>query len=182
VIVDPTVMPLVRQMLDCFRQELAKVENPPARVQMRTGDIVAHLISTNDDECCAGLGWVRPVAFYPSSAAFPQQDESVTQKGVTAWAVVLELGAVRCAPTPDAHSIPTEDEWETATQAVMDDAAAMRRAICCFVDSDPTRRFIQNTVPGQWTPLPMEGGCVGGTLTVTIRRGACDCRDAGPES
>lgn len=180
VILDPMVMPRAREMLECLGQEIAKVLNPPLYVQLRPGNVVDHLLSTAEDECCQGLAWVRPAGFFPSSAVFPTQDASPQPKGVSAWAITLELGAVRCAPTPDQNSIPTAEEWDTTTQAVMDDAAAMRRAICCFIDAVPNRA--KNVIPGQWQPLSIQGGCVGGIIPVTLRGPACDCSEAGPES
>jgi hypothetical protein len=62
----------------------------------------------------------------------------------------------------------------------MDAAAAMRRAICCFIEAAPGRA--QRVLPGTWQPVSVQGGCVGGILPVTLRGPACDCPDAGPES
>lgn len=177
---DPMVMPLARELLACLAQEIAKVESPPEYVQLRPGNVVDHLLSTHQDECCEGLAWVRPGLFFPSSSVFPQLDEVPLPKGLNAWAVTIELGSVRCAPTPDEDRIPTAAEWDATTQAVMDDAAALRRAICCFIDAEPGRS--KKVLPGTWTPLSVQGGCVGGILPVTIRAGACDCSEAGPES
>jgi hypothetical protein len=177
---DPMVMPLARELLACLEQEIEKVENPPLYVQLRPGNVVDHLLSTFQDECCSGLAWVRPSGFFPSSISFPAPDESPVPKGPLAWAVTLELGAVRCAPTPNENSIPTADEWDATVQAVMDDAAAMRRAICCFTDAEPGRA--KRIMAGQWQPLSVQGGCVGGILPITVRGPICDCAEAGPES
>jgi len=179
-VADPLVMPLARELLECLDQEIAKVLNPPRYVQLRPGTVVDHLLSTSDDECCDGLAWVRPGGFFPSSAVFPNQDEVPLPKGVLAWAVTLEMGSVRCAPTPDENSIPSGDQWDAVTQAVMDDAAAMRRALCCFIDAKPGRAKV--VLPGIWQPLSVQGGCVGGILPVTVRGPICDCAEAGPES
>lgn len=179
-VADPLVMPLARELLACYDQELAKVESPPAYVQLRPGNVVDHLLSTHQDECCEGLAWVRPSGFYPSSAVFPVQDAGPQSKGTLAWAVTLELGAVRCAPTPDEDAIPTAAEWDATTQAVMDDAAAMRRALCCFIDAEPGRA--KRVLPGLWSPLSVQGGCVGGILPITIRGPVCDCAEAGETS
>jgi len=177
---DPMIMPRAREMLACLEQEIAKVLDPPLYVQLRTGAVVDHLISENADECCSGLAWVRPGPFWPSSDAFPGQDEAPQPKGVAGWAITLELGVIRCMPTPDAGDIPTAADWDATTQAVMDDAAAMRRAICCFIDALPGRA--KNVLPGIWQPLDISGGCVGGVIPVTLRAPACDCSEAGPES
>lgn len=177
---DPMVMPLARELLECLDQEIQKVLNPPLYVQLRPGNVVDHLLSTHEDECCSGLAWVRPSGFFPSSAAFPLQDPAPLPKGVGAWAITLELGAVRCAPVGDENHLPTAADWDVTTQAVMDDAAAMRRAICCFIEGVQGRA--RNVLPGLWQPLSIQGGCVGGILPVTVRGPACDCAEAGPES
>lgn len=179
-VTDPVVAPLAAEMLECLDQEIAKVAAPPRYVQLRPGTTVDHLISMADDECCAGLAWVRVVSFVPSSAAFPSQDLLPVKGGTRAWAITLELGAIRCAPTPDADSIPSGDEWSSVFHATMDDAAAMRRAICCFIDASPGRNG--RVLPGLWEPIAVEGGCVGGYMTVTIAGPACDCSEAGPAS
>lgn len=179
---DPLVMPILIEVLDCLNQEVAKVTNPPTFVQARAGGSVAHLLSLVEDECCQGLAWVRPGPHWPSSN-FPEQDEAPLPKGVAAWAVTLELGVIRCMPTPGADRIPTADEWMAVTQAVMDDAAAMRRAICCWIESGTAAQGRErNTIIGQWLPIEIEGGCVGGTITVVIKGPACDCSQAGSES
>lgn len=177
---DPLVMPLALQLLDCLEQEMAKTPVPPGYVQLRPGNVVAHLWSTFQDECCEGLAWVRPASFFPSSAVFPTQDPAPIKTGTRAWAVTLELGSVRCAPTGDEDTIPTAEQWQVTVQTVMDDAAAMRRAICCFIDQDPRRSG--RVLPGVWQPLDIQGGCVGGIIPVTIQGPACDCANAGPSS
>jgi hypothetical protein len=184
VLADPVVMPLARQMLACLEQEIDKVTKPPAYIRLAPGSQVDHLINGDgsQDECCEGLAWVRPAGFYPTlgSSPFPAQDPVPSKDGVRAWAITLELGAIRCAPVGDEKNIPTAAEWDAATQAVMDDAAAMRRAICCFIDAVPGRS--QKVLVGQWEPIQIQGGCVGGLIPVTILGPACDCADAGPVS
>lgn len=177
---DPLVMPLVEEILACYAVELDKLDDPPGSVGVRPGTTVDFLMSMTEDECCAGLAWVRPAAFYPSSAGFPGQDATAQKQGTRAWAVTLELGYVRCAPTPDGSSIPSNDEWRAVTQAVMDAAAAMRRALCCWSDTSPSRW--QKLLPGAWSPVAVQGGCVGGVLSATFMGPACDCSESGPSS
>lgn len=180
-IADPVVMPLARELLECYEQEIGKVLDPPTYMSLRPGTVVDHLLSTSHDECCEGLAWVRPGSFYPSSGSFPLQDQVSVKSangGALAWAITLELGSIRCAPTHGPNAIPTTAEWDATTQAVMDDAAAMRRAICCFIDANPRRKGL--VLPGIWQPIAVEGGCVGGVLPVTVMGPACDCQDAGP--
>lgn len=175
---DPMVMPLALELLECLEQEIDKVTRPPLYRGLRPGQVVDLLLSTHQNECCEGLAWVRPALFVPSSGTFPIQDEQPSVIGTSAWAVTLEMGVVRCAPTPPETSIPTNEQWNQVVQDVMDDAAAMRRAICCFVDADPVKRK-KYTMPLDWQPLDVEGGCVGGTLQVVVRAPACDCSQAG---
>lgn len=180
-VVDPLVMPLAVELLACYEQELDKLEKPPQYRGVRPGTTVDFLLSMSEDECCAGLAWVRPATFFPSSSTFPQQDETAQVKGTASWAVILEMGIAVCAPTPDENSIPSAEDWMAVTQAVYDAGAAMRRAICCFVAADPVGRN-RNVLPGLWQSVAVEGGCVGGILPVTLRGPACDCADAGPDS
>lgn len=175
---DPVVMPLAYELLACLEDEIARVANPPKYVGLRPGQVVDHLLSTTSDECCEGLAWVRPALFVPSSGKFPIQDEEPVPGGTRAWAITFELGAVRCAPTPSETTIPSVAEWNAVVQAVMDDAAAMRRAICCFIAANPVART-KYTLPLEWQPLDTEGGCVGGTLQVVVKGPACDCSEAG---
>lgn len=177
---DPVVMPIARQLLECFEAELAKVEFPPLDVQFMAGIAPFADVSQHRNQCCEGLGWVRIDSFLPSSGTFPQQDETAQAKGTAAWALVLEMGVFRCAPTPGGDGIASGAQWENLVQQTMDDAAAMRRAICCL-ESTPGRKR-QSVLPGTWTPLDVQGGCAGGYMTVTVRGPACDCADAGDVS
>lgn len=167
---DQSVTPVAENLLACLVAELATEADPPAHASLRTGIQVELLLSTTRDECCEGVAWVRVASIYPSEN-FPEQDSSYSRCGPVQWAAILEMGVARCAPTPDAADIPSEDEWNAVSRAIMDDAAAMRRALCCFVDADPDRMYLA----GQWASLAVEGGCAGGTQQVTIAVGACDC-------
>lgn len=180
-IADPLVMPLALELLECYSTELAKMESPPDSIGIRPGTVVDFLLSMSDDECCNGLAWVRPETFYPSSAAFPTQDTTAQKQGPRAWAVTLEMGYVRCAPTPDETSIPSNDDWLEVTQSVMDAGAAMRRAVCCWANMVRPSRD-QKILVGQWRPVAVQGGCVGGAIPVTLMGPACDCADAGDTS
>lgn len=171
-------MPFAVELLACLEQEVDKVLVPPKYRGLRPGTVVDHLASTTQDECCEGLAWVRPVLFVPSSGVFPVQDSEPSVKGTSAWAVTLEMGVVRCSPTPNENLIPTNEQWFEVVQAVMDDAAAMRRALCCFIDIDRVNR-LKNVLPLEWQPLDVSGGCVGGVLQMVVRGPACDCVEAG---
>jgi hypothetical protein len=172
---DPLVAPMAADLVACLVAAAAEIPNQvsdnPRIACLRPGDRVELLIAQNRDECCEGLMWVRWVRAYPSSQAFPAPDSLPSRCGITRWAVVFELGAVRCAPTSDMDTIPTCAEWDEATLNVYDDGAAIRRAMCCFTDSHPYELVVQSE--GQ--PLTTEGGCVGVAYLMTTSVSACDC-------
>jgi len=171
---DEMIVPVMATLLECLTVEIAKVPDPPKLIGFRPGVQIEALLSTLSDECCLGLAWVRPVNFYPSRN-FPAPDTDFQRCAPTAWAMVLELGAVRCAPTAPANRLVLPQQWDATTVAVMDDAAALRRALCCFMDADPDRMIKADL----WQPLAVEGGCTGGTLQVSVAALACDCVQAG---
>lgn len=168
-VTDPVVAPVLDGLLSCLEIEIAQVATPPANVMLRPGDRIELLLSQSRDECCEGLAWVRQVNLYPSRE-FPQQDVTRWNVGTLQWAIVVEVGAARCAPTPDADTLPSADEWNTVTRAVLDDQAALRRTILRFVRDSGDRMVI----PGLWSPLTTEGGCVGGFMQVTVAADICD--------
>jgi hypothetical protein len=173
---DQVVAPLADALLECLRAEVAKVADPPAKVELRPGVEPVALIAASLDECCAGLALVQPGLVYPSTAAFPVPDPG-PHRCALQWAVTLSMAVLRCAPVGDAQTLPSADAWASTTLAVLDDGAAMRRAICCFTALPllAGRRWLIGT--GQ--PLPVEGACTGSSYMITVSAPACDCPDAG---
>lgn len=171
---DPTVAPIAATLVACLAQEAAKVPDPPATprvVCLRPGDHVDLLASQTEDECCSGLMWVRWSRIHPSAQSFPSQDGRVSPCDVMRWAVTFELGAVRCSPIGTSNSLPTCDDWEATTLGMMDDGAAIRRALCCFQKTYPDTLMIIDS----GMPLTTEGGCTGVVYTVIIAADSCDC-------
>lgn len=164
---DALARPVADELLECLRTEVAKVANPPAKVELRTGDVVNFFMTQDKDECCDGLAWVRVQNITPG---YPEQQVEVTVSNeILNWSVNLEMGVVRCAPR-DPTVIPPAKEWSDVTYDVLDDAAAMIRAMCCFAAPRKGR-----VVPGIWTPLALDGGCTGGFMPLTVRRSPCTC-------
>ena len=171
---DPTIAPIAADLVACLTQEAAKVPNPPSATRvvcLRPGDRVDLLASQTEDECCAGLMWVRWVRIYPSGTSFPSPDGTVSPCDVLRWAVRFELGAVRCSPVGTATTLPTCDDWEATTLGVMDDGAAIRRALCCYQQANPDVLVLIDS----GAPLTTEGGCTGVSYTVFIAADSCDC-------
>lgn len=168
-IADPSIAPVAVDLLACLTAAVAQTASPPKGISLRPTPVALYL-STVRDECCEGVAWVGLDSAFPS-ATFPIPDAVPSRCGALQHAALFELGVARCAPTPAANQIPSPDAWNTVTGQVLDDAAAMRRAICCYEDLHPDTLLL----PGLWQPIPAEGGCVGGIQFVTIAVGACDC-------
>lgn len=162
-------MDLAQALLLCFQNELqAPHPKPilPEHVMLRPGQEVTPLLSTSDDECCRGLGWVRiatisGVKEINSTAA--QDSRCFGQERV----LTLELGTARCAPTPGASGLPTEDDWAAVALTLDEDYGAMERAVCCAFGS------LDDVAVGDYTPFGQDGNCIGATMTVQIPMEAC---------
>lgn len=170
-VADPLTWPILEALEACLTDQVRCLEKPPKVTTVRPGDRIELLIAEKRDECCEGLAWVRCVTFYPS-ADFPQPDSEASNCGPTGWAVVAELGVARCAPMSDANTFPTAQEWSDSTYAVMADSAAVRRAIALFKTLDDFEDSLW--LVGPWLPMTTEGGCVGGSIQVTISALPCD--------
>jgi hypothetical protein len=175
-IVDLVATPLAMRLLVCLADQVAQLEKPPANVMLRSGSQVNFLLSLTKNECCSGLAWVRVSSIVPSSGGngqnFPSQDITPQRCGTMRYAVELEMGVVRCAPVATATAIPSDDRWNISAADTLADFAAMDRAICCFLDGFPGL-----ALPGAWTPLAVQGMCVGGTMTITASADPCNCTD-----
>jgi len=173
---DLVVAPVVADLLACLTVEMGKTPQPPASVCVRIGNRVDLLLSEIYDECCVGLAWVRLVRQYPSRS-FPDPDETASPCSVSRWALVLELGVARCAPTGDAGTIPTCEDWTAAAVTHYADLAALRRTVCCYEKAHhPDRKVVISDA----VPQTVEGGCTSVTMQVTISALACDpvCRES----
>lgn len=171
---DNVISPIANQLLTCLKAEVAKVSVPPQKVGFRTGNIVAMYISLNEDECCEGLAWVRWAGGFPSETlGEPLAAPNIGgRNNLGFWTLNFELGVARCAPTSGATTNPTIEAWNTASELVFEDQAALRRTYCCFNDL-PRRKgktLIQDT-----SPIDTEGGCSGSTLTLATLGPSCEC-------
>lgn len=165
---DPIGLPVAEQLLACLTEQLQTLPSPPANIHLRLGQETGPLIGPNTDECCAGLAWVRISQIYPSWDSFPGPDNTWLPCGPLAYAVVLEMGVAFCMPWSDTSGTyddmdpPSAQDWATAAATQMQHQTLMRRAAaCCF-------RTTQRRAVGEWSSLPVEGGCTGGKLTVTV--------------
>ena len=107
------------------------------------------------EECSDGLcgmGWVRLVTANPSTS-FPIPEVQPNCRAEVAW--MIEVGAVRCIPSPEDGAIPPAEDMAMYAADQMQDAHALYRALlCCEAPS----MLVQS-----WTPIGPDGGCLGGT-------------------
>lgn len=173
---DLVITPVAARMLGCLATQVGLMDevDRPKHIGLRPGAQAPIGISTRRDECCEGLAWVRVTQVVPSSTNnWPSADVVPQgQCGTKMLAIGLEIGIVRCAPTPPAEKMVTDEQWNRVASLTYLDYAVMERAICCFVDG---YRFL--TLQGQWTPLGVDGNCVGGTINLNVAALPCNCED-----
>lgn len=172
---DPTVMPMLRDVLDLYTDEAAKVPSPCKYASIRPGvQFVAGYAMTDNgevtaDEVYEGSIWVRVVNAYPTEN-FPAQATMFRGEDVLSLAVVVELGVARAIPYQgeEQQEPPTSGAHIEAAAQIMDDYAAMRRTYLRL------RRADYDAVMGQYQPIPAEANGGGGTMHITIRVPFCD--------
>lgn len=179
--IDGFVSELADDLLTCYRAAFQLPgfgADAPADVCLINGEDGRTFLSAgmSEDRCCSGFAWVRVAAIAPRS---PQPGVPTHGCGVIMWQVELEMGAARCHPVGDVHAGPTCAELEAVALAVQQDAAAMRRALCCFTasldDGDGPGSRGYSVAP--WAPFGPEGGCTGGMMQVAIPIEACECTE-----
>ena len=81
------------------------------------------------------------------------------------WAVELEFGILRCAPTGTAQQTVSDEEYINTALLLSEDVAALRRTLCCFAAV-----WAYPVAINRLSPFGPEGGCIGylGTITVQV--------------
>lgn len=160
--IDSTFFPASIAMLDCLTDAVSFISIPPLRKAIRAGAAVAFDISQNTNECCDGLAWVREGDIFPSSD-FPTAD-TTANKCLPVWAFELEIGIIRCAPVGTINDTVTDDEHLQTALLLSEDIAAIRRALCCFIDA-----WEYAVAIGRIAKVGPEGGCMGNLATLTVQ-------------
>lgn len=147
----PAAINAIIELTECMCELLAlEGAGPTCWCGLYPGAAVSWEYCTACDGDTCGMGYVRlamvsPYQVFPSPAV---DDKCVLP---TMWA--LEVGALRCMPTP--HDGEVLDVGSMAEVAIgqMLDARALRKAIkCCVPDLGL----------GLWSPAGPNGACVGG--------------------
>lgn len=164
-------MDLAQELLACLEAQLLAGPNPPPanKIMLRAGAEVTPLLGTGTDECCTGLGWVR-IARTSGAKQIGARDNVVcyTQDRD----LILEMGVARCAPSAPISGVPTEDQWTASALQLDADLGAMERAVCCAF-GDLEGSAADEAAVGDYEPFGVDGNCIGGTMTVTLRISAC---------
>lgn len=140
------------------------------------------------DKCCEGAAggqaWVAPQRIYPTGgtgATFPAQQVSRFRCGNHMLAFEMKVGVLRCsqALTTDGQPpSPTRMEME-ADRQYADHEAVLGAILCCFVPN--VLPEAHPWVLGEWRPVGPQGGCVGGTTSLTVAVIGCpDCPEGSP--
>jgi hypothetical protein len=167
-------MTAAQSLLTCLEGALNARPNPPARMMLRAGEQVTPLLGQSEDECCDGLAWVRiaGVQQIRNSSDFENFGNCVG----TGRRLTLEMGVVRCAPTSDVSTVPTEDQWTNAALQLDSDHDAMEAALCCLLEAFGDELGGVPTLGADgYTPTGVDGNCIGGRMTVEMEVD-CGCQ------
>lgn len=165
---DTLLYPIAQELLACLCTALeanANEEFPaPGICCIRAGDSTIQDMDGITDECCTGMAYVRIDGFYPTGGPTspfpsPSSDFALNKCAPYAWGLQMEIGVFRCMST---GILPCED-WGYVALRQMNDAKAMRSAVCCFMRT----RDQGDVAMGSWSPKGRDGGCIGGIMPVT---------------
>jgi hypothetical protein len=148
----------------------------PGEICHRPGQEVPLNFGTAQDECCTGLAWVRIVSIVPLTVTGGRSPASPCVQAEAQ--ITFELGVARCSPFGTQAAGPTCDQWTQLAFRLDDDAARMRRSVCCLdqeVSATSDYPHVYQVRAGQWTPMPVEGQCAGGVMEVTVQTSCTDC-------
>lgn len=172
-----TLAPIVEQMLDCLVVRLDDVGAPVCRAFWHPGATAPWDSCGQSAGGAEGQAWVAVPRVWPSDD-FPAEMVGPHRCAPRGFAAEMTVGILRCAATVDSSGAPPTSEAVTADalKTSRDRAVALDAIVCCLMgdDADPgTYRL------GGWTPLGPDGGCVGGTWSVTVAVPACRCLTIG---
>lgn len=159
-------------LLECLRTALESNPTPlpEDKIQLRAGEEFRAMLSSQTDECCTGIAWVRIVNIQPN----PRFDAEFHCVGVGRL-VTLEMGVMRCAPpVNDAALIPTAEQWLASALQIDADLDSMEQALCCLRDDQDWDAPPRLGGDG-YVPIGPDGNCIGGRMQVELEVD-CGCQ------
>ena len=147
---------VVGPMLSLYADEASRAltrDGRPVKHTFVSPTPVAH------DRCCEGMVYSRIETVVPQTAPTPEGVRQVCEPH--GFTLNLAVGVLRCASTIDSRGRPPSAQ-RIADDGLMqaDDLQSLKDAI---LGRDETRAL------GTWTPIPNEGGCVGGEWLFSVR-------------
>lgn len=159
---DLSIYPMLEELRSCLCSALG--DGAPCFCGIVVGeDIpVEYAGECGDDNC--GAAYVRLANAFPSTA-FPEP--ALEARCFTTMAYTVSVGILRCVSIGDDRgNPPSPDEMRDMALMQLSDMKIIRKAIqCCFGSSFEDVEYVL----GQFTPLPMQGGVVGGEWALTIQ-------------
>lgn len=159
---DPVVLPVSQKLLSCLSMEALQNPKPPSLVGFRTGTSGQVLAGLDVDECCEGAAFVRAVRTYASWGNLVPVETAI--RCAQPFAVEFELSMWRCTPIGTGQAPPGQGAWDELNTDLLNDRRTLQAAACCFFKT----RENGSVRIGEWRPIDVEGGCVGGILPVGV--------------
>lgn len=172
-----TLAPIIERTLTCLVTRLNDLDVPVRRAFWHPGTTAPWDACGESGDGAEGQVWVAVPRVYPSDN-FPVETTAAHRCAPRGFAAELTVGVLRCAAVVDDHGRAPSAEAVTddALKVSRDRSIVLDAIVCCLMgeDADPgTYRL------GGWTPLGPDGGCVGGTWSVTVAVPPCRCLDVG---
>ena len=169
---------IAQRLLQCLCAQLQdSVGGPVCQCCVRPG-----VAPPPADVCCdcgegQGQAVVQLGELYPSDK-FPrkgiQEWNGGCAKGQTIWVQELIMTVYRCVHVMGEDGVaPRCADVQADAEKIASDAEAMLKAFTCC--DWPLPAGNKRIMPGSWQPLPNQGGCGGGTMTVYVGLGYVCC-------
>lgn len=164
---DVRIYPILAELRECLRAALG--DGAPCFVGILVGpdtpaEYVGECDDADDDGVSCGAAYVALTSAYQTDR-FPEPIQYPTCNAVMAYNI--SVGILRCTPIGEEDGGPISvEDLERITLRSLSDMKAIRFAIqCCFQRAFPKVKVVM----GNFTPIPSEGGVVGGEWPIIVR-------------
>lgn len=173
---DVMVTPHMDRLLDCLCAQLdSTLGGPVCNCCLRPGGGLPPMDACYCDCDSGGRGQasVQLLSVFPSNR-FPRnqidQWDDACNARIT-WVATLQMVVYRCVSVADQDGVPPAcAQLDADARMLTSDMQAMLRAFACCDWSDD-----RQVLPGAYTPIPPQGGCAGGMMTVLVDLGPLCC-------
>jgi hypothetical protein len=167
--------PIMTGILSAAASTLNDENRSPGRVELTPGAVPAW------DDCCSGQLYARIINVFPTAgkeSPFPTPD--TRQRGpadatckIHAFGIHFGLGILRCAHTVnDQGAAPSAAQVTDNAVLMYADSRSLLAVLLCDV---PSVKGVHQIKLGQWGPLGVDGGCMGGEWTAFVMINSCGC-------